>query len=190
MVTERSIDLHDAGRGLDGVEVVKRGSLQGDWSQQYRRMLRSYDRLHGFAEGRTPTEDSDEAVDALFHFPGRLPPQRLDQKLRRAPARSVERLFDREMGVEAMQMCADLCNGTKHFILTRPRAGATFNSHSIAVRPAPASSGLSPQPALHTWTVRFDHDGTSNATDAMDLARRCVAAWNAWLTERDLRPDT
>lgn len=188
MAAEQISAVRDSAQGSDGIEVVKRGPLQTDWSQQYWRMQRSYTRLRGYAEGLTACTDSDEAIDALFHFfQDAYHLKDWIKNFQPEVGGAVERLFDKAVGVEPMSMCADLCNGTKHFTLSRPRSGAIFDSHSIAVRPAPASSGLPPQPALHTWTVQFDGDGAPETVDALTLARDCVAAWDAWLASHDHR---
>lgn len=184
---ERQIFLTDSGQGTDLVgDLTARGRILGDWRRQYERMRRSYQRLLGYAEGRTPSEDAAEAEDALLHF--FQDAYHLKDWIRQnepGHSKSVESQFKKPAGPLPMLLCADLCNGSKHFVLTRSaRLGGEFVSHSVTVRPPTAGSSLPPEPALHRWTVRWS-DGEC---DALELAAECVAAWNKWLGERSLDP--
>jgi hypothetical protein len=126
------------------------GILSG-WREQYDRMRRSLDRLTAYAEGRS-FADSNEARDALFHF--FQDAYHLKDWLKNdvtAQKHAVEDLFGskRPPGLLVMQLCADLCNGTKHLVLKSPRiAGTGFARQHVTVRPAAAGSGLPPDPPM------------------------------------------
>ena len=91
--------------------------IQQGWHEQYDRMRRSYRAL---AEHATTGHDSDIARDALFHF--FQDAYHLKDWIKNDPRLSS----DSEAAVRAseeLQLCADRCNATKHFVLTTTRTG-------------------------------------------------------------------
>jgi hypothetical protein len=158
------------------------GSILSGWREQYDRMRRSYFLLTTVAAGRD-WASPDEARDALVHF--FQDAYHLKDWIKNDPSltkRDVEGLVN---GSQSLRLCADLCNGTKHLSLTGTRTGdqATgFTGQSVAVRPAPASSGLPPDPALHSWVV----SSGGVLYDAVALAGDVVNEWKDWLTAEGL----
>ena len=149
------------------------------WREQYERMRRSHERLRGIAEGRERAS-SDAARDALFHF--FQDAYYLKDWIKNDSTiemRDVEKWID---NTEPLQLCADLCNGTKHFKLTRTRTNDTstaVETQSATVRPSTIGSGRSAEPPLHGWTVQSD----SRSRDAIDLSDDVVSAWQSWLRD-------
>jgi hypothetical protein len=172
-----------------GPSVIMQGmfGILSGWREQYHRMRRSLERLTAYAEGRS-FADSNEARDALFHF--FQDAYHLKDWIKNdVPAQkdAVEDLFGskRPPGLLVMQVCADLCNGTKHLALDRPRiAGTSFVRQHVTVRPAAAGSGLPPDPPMHAWAV---HSG-GKEYDVLPLARDVVAEWDRWLAAQGLGP--
>ncbi len=153
-------------------------------------MLRSYGRLSKIARGEAAAS-SDEARDAVFHF--FQDAYHLKDWIKNDPQAAQtkpERLFKRNDAnrSEVLCLCADLCNGTKHRGLDPARTPKTgdpataFTGQSVAVRPAPASSGLPPDPALHWWVV----SSGGSRDDALTVAAEVVAAWKQWLRRQRL----
>jgi hypothetical protein len=157
-------------------------TILSGWREQYDRMGRSLDRLTRAATG-IDHASSDDARDLLFHF--FQDAYHLKDWIKNdltTLGRDVEDFIN---GSTPLSLCADLCNGTKHFRLTTTRTGdvATgFESQSVTVRPAPVGSGRIAAPALHSWTVMSggrDHD-------ALALAGEVAAEWRAWLMKQGL----
>lgn len=105
------------------------------------------------------------------------------------------------MNTQALRLCADIANGTKHFGLDpkhRSRTGDTataVTSQDVTVRPATvpvkASVGSAPaqapppepaRPARHAWRI------TSHGQqyDAVTLAGDVVREWQQWLHQQGL----
>ena len=102
--------------------------IMTSWRQQYDRMLRSFERLTAMAEGRQ-WADSNDATDALFHFfqdAYHLKDWIAGDRALAQPRLDAEPLFSNgksrrknkpttPAGPLVMQICADVCNGVKHF---------------------------------------------------------------------------
>lgn len=158
-------------------------SILSGWREQYDRMQRGLTLLRSVAEGEVYAS-SDEARDALFHF--YQDAYHLKDWVKNddsvKTADDVERFIN---GTPDLQLCADLCNGTKHLSLNRSHTGdlsTTFGTQGATVRPAPVGSGRPAAPHLHAWSV------TSGGTehDALELASRIVETWTAWLAQQNL----
>ena len=129
------------------------------------------------------TASSDEARDALFHYFQDAYP--LNDWIKNDPAVSTGDVEQFINEVAPLQICADLCNGTKHLALNRPRTGDSstgFTSQNVAVRPSAIGSGLPADPALHGWTV----ESKSKSHQAVDLTDRVVTEWQDWLGSQGL----
>ena len=141
---------------------------------------------------------SDEARDVLFHL--FQDAYHLKDWIKNDPAvqtSSPEKIVNDET---ALRLCADLCNGTKHFGLNAtkhpPRTGdpaTAFTSQSVTVRPATVHAKVidgksiidpseSPRPALHYWSVASG----GQEYDALPLAADVVSVWEKWLRKEGL----
>lgn len=77
---------------------------------------------------------------------------------------------------EALMMCRDLCNATKHLRLNRPDARAIHKHVSTVIAP---------------WQGRYEHDlilddGDGGELSGKELARKCIAEWERILKEHGL----
>jgi hypothetical protein len=157
-------------------------SILSGWREQYDRLLRSYFLLTTVAAGRE-WASTDEARDVLVHFfQDAYHLKDWIKNDRQVTTTDVEQVVN---GSPSLRLCADLCNGTKHLSLTRTRTGdrtTGFIGQSVAVRPAPASSGLPPDPPLHSWVV----SSGGVLYDAVALAGDVVNEWEDWLTAEGL----
>lgn len=157
-------------------------TILSGWMEQYERMMRSHGRLRSIANGEL-TASSDEARDALFHF--FQDAYHLKDWIKNDPGVSTNDVEQFINEVEPMQICADLCNGTKHLTLDRPRTGDSstgFTSQNVAVRPSAIGSGMPADPALHGWTI----ESKSKSYQAVDLADGVVTEWRGWLGSQGL----
>jgi len=82
-----------------------------------------------------------------------------------------------------LQLCADLCNAQKHLNLTSHRSGQhpQFGGSHIQLNVAEANGSTTVQIAV-SYSVDTKSAGTINA---LDLARRCVSAWEAFIVAND-----
>ena len=153
-------------------------TILSGWQEQHERMMRSHRRLTGIAGGQI-VASSDEARDALLHF--FQDAYHLKDWIRNDPSVSTSDVEDVINSTEPLQLCADLCNGTKHFRLNRARTGdnsTAFTAQSVTVRPATIGSGRSADPALHGWTV----ESRGQSHEAIDLADSVLSEWRTWLS--------
>lgn len=155
-------------------------SISTGWREQYDRMHRSYERLAAVTRGEHPdARSSDTARDALYHFFQDAYHLKDWIKATTAPVIGKE-IEDRIKDSKPPCLCADLCNGTKHFRLDperKPKTGdhsTAFTGQDVAVRPATAGTGQPPRPALHAW--RFTSRGETG--DALTLAGEVVGEWD------------
>jgi hypothetical protein len=156
------------------------------WSEQYRRMLRSHARLIEIAQGRMMAS-SEQARDALFHFFQDAYHLKDWIKNDSEVTTSVVEKWINE--TDALRLCADLCNGSKHLRLTRSRTGdlgTSFAVQDVTVQPGPVGHPSKPQ--RHGWRV----DSGDHSWDAVELADNVLRDWRSWLrSERllDSEPD-
>lgn len=83
-------------------------------------MLRSRRRLKGIAGGQL-TASFDEARDALLRF--FQDAHHLKDWIRNNPSVSTSDVEEFIKAAGPLQICADLCNGTKHLVLQGSRTG-------------------------------------------------------------------
>ncbi len=176
------------------------------WPEQYERMLRSHGRLTNYARGNWAAS-SDEARDALIHFfqdayhlKDWLRNDLGQQAISNQPARNpvAQHIKDAVEGYVsstfALQLCADIANGSKHLGLrpgkpgkpkSGPRTGdvtTAVTGQGVVVRPASVGSGMAPDPAIHSWRI----ESGGNPYDALDKADEVVVAWQVWLRKNGL----
>ncbi|MGW6502985.1 hypothetical protein [Nonomuraea angiospora] len=180
--------------------------LSEGWRDQYERMLRSRARL---AEAADPSSiGSDEARDRLYHFfqdAFHLRDWLYNSddpavRVKAAVLKNQQNTYIKTTPVLAL--CADLCNGTKHFTLTRAETGdltTTISSQSVSITLPPFESRSEfPGPAERATERREEEERRATAThrwgitsdgqqyDAMQLADNVIAAWNSWLNSHSL----
>jgi len=175
--------------------------LSEGWRDQYDRMLRSRDKL---IEAAGPSSiGSDEARDRLYHFFQDAFHLRdwLHNSSDPAVAAKATGLKGPGNHISAtpeLALCADLCNGIKHFTLTwavTGDIGTTIASQSVSVTlqpievkayvggaPTQPKAPTPPATAEHTWEITSD----GQTWDAVDLADDIIDAWDDWLRAHGL----
>ncbi|ROZ56201.1 hypothetical protein EEB12_21030 [Rhodococcus sp. WS1] len=172
--------------------------LNETWSDQYRRMQRSRERLLSDLNG----SDSAVARDSLYRFYQDV--FHLLDWICADPSTAHLKSEVRQMSDDspALRVCADVANGTKHLHLDRtsrvtgkrqghaevvsqnatahvPRINAVGSAFPGSVVPnAKAEVGS----VHHSWFVRVN--GTDR--DAVELAEQAVADWDTWLDSKGL----
>jgi len=78
---------------------------------------------------------------------------------------------------EALSICADLCNGNKHFVFDRElRSGVTPTFHSVHTRVDTTTS-------VPVKTTRYTFRTKRGDTDAYALAEECLESWRRFIRE-------
>lgn len=82
-----------------------------------------------------------------------------------------------------LQICSDLCLGTKHAIVKNKKRiteGARISKESVSVAHG--------KPTRYIWEVSYVDrtSGTTETIDVRELAGRCFFLWQEFLLERDL----
>ena len=165
-------------------------SILTGWREQYDRMKRSHTRLLSVTDGSTAIA-SDDARDTLIHFyqdAYHLKDWIIEDSTLGLPRQAVEAAIDAS---RPLTICADVCNGVKHFRLRRPRragAKAQIVSQSVTIGLPTARWPEPDEPEAgsiaHVWEIEYD----GRTHDAAELATDIVAAWDSWLAKGKLLP--
>jgi hypothetical protein len=163
-------------------------NISTGWQEQYYRMQRSYQRLLQASQGTDPTAQSSEDVrDTLYHFFQDTYHLKdwigNDSSVATGHRLDVQYVNNRSI----LQLCADLCNGTKHLSLSSTRAGdllTGFSSQSVTVYAPTAGSNRPPGHVEHSWEV------TSNNvnSDAVRLAGDVITEWDNVIQTEGIQP--
>ena len=84
-----------------------------------------------------------------------------------APLGDVETFINNS---PALRLCADICNASKHFELTRPRS----NENPVVGIPNLVVG-------KKIVVLRYEIATSSGSIDSFDLAERCMTAWSQYL---------
>jgi hypothetical protein len=147
-----------------------------EYSEQYERMQRSYDRFRQIKPGLTDkiSSDYEDDIYAFFMHCNHLKDWiKNDRSVKaRMPniGADVERFINES---EALSLCADLCNSLKHLELKRSGGGErpTFGRKQYRYRLNLGSIRLE-------WLVERNN---KPPIDAFELATECIAEWDQFL---------
>jgi hypothetical protein len=78
-----------------------------------------------------------------------------------------------------LKICGDVCNGTKHLLLTRPKSGVGATSQHINIT-------IVPNEGRHEMDCVVD-DGHGNSISGLQLARDSIAEWERILAANGLK---
>ena len=86
-------------------------------------------------------------------------------------------------GSQYLQICADLCNAQKHLSLTRSRSSQSPQFDGGTMRLNIMEGG---GPTVVQIALSYNVSTTSlGRVDALDLARKCMAAWESFVSAND-----
>lgn len=164
-------------------------NISTGWQEQYYRMKRSYQRLLQASQGTDPTAQSSEDVrDTLYHFfqdAYHLKDWIGNDSAVATTGRRLDVQYINNSTI--LQLCADLCNGTKHLSLSRTRTGdlsTGFSSQNVNVYLSTAGSNQSPGHVEHSWEVTCNNVNY----DAVQLAGDVITEWDNVLRTEGLQP--
>ncbi|WP_156128899.1 hypothetical protein [Plesiomonas shigelloides] len=87
-----------------------------------------------------------------------------------------------------LMLCADVCNGTKHFIQTAGRARTgqqpVVYASSISVTVYPQEANISPSGSQYMCS--FGIETSSGIIDVLTLAEKCISLWSEFLDCNDI----
>ena len=149
-------------------------ATQPKYPEQWERIRRWYLRFEETSQGKLHDKQSDFYQDDVYAF--FMNCYHLKDWIKNDPtafalSAKVETFIS---NVPEMALCADICNGLKHLVLTKPRSpeNPRFGKRLFKV-------GVGTQPT--TIDVEYTIDTESGPIDAFNLATKCMEAWQAFL---------
>ena len=149
-------------------------NTEGTYKEQFLRLLRWYERLEGITKGRNHDRHSETYTDdvhAFFLNCYHLKDWLINDQSFAACKGEVEAFIN---GHLELQICADICNATKHLRLDRERS---HQCPALGARDVNLTLGNgTPQ-----ISIRFIVETKSCPRDAFELAGKCLALWREFL---------
>jgi hypothetical protein len=157
------------------------------WREQYDRMRRWYWRLWMGVEHIVGGSD-EAAIDAFYpfaqtcyHLVDWLENDR-SQRIRRSQAEA------HVSASPALAFCADICNGSKHAVLTQKRVRVKSKKTITGSYSYEDESGQMREQQVEAIEVFIEWNGEETAVDAFAL--KCVDEWGRLLQAQGLLPTT
>jgi hypothetical protein len=147
------------------------------WRCQYNRTHRWFKRVAQIGCRQAQAADMEHEHDVLYAFFQNC--YHLRDWLRNSGAvsqKDLDEFFNEHVD---LRVCQDLCNGTKHLDLNRPKVDANFSIGREYVYPLDASD----RPHL---TERWFVIAGGEKYDLFDLARRCMSYWDGFVGRHGL----
>jgi hypothetical protein len=145
--------------------------------EQYRRMMRCYEKFATIDRGRVydaSSENYDDEVFAFFlncyHLKDWI---KNDEKAGIAAQNDVESLINSSY---PLRLCADICNSHKHLKLSFPRS----DEYPRLAKTHYSVHGGTPT----TVTVKYEIETSNGPVDAFTLATQCVDEWQSFITSK------
>ena len=141
--------------------------MRGTYLEQLERTRRALSRLREVYRGRIHDNTSEQYRDDVLCFFQNC--YHLKDWLKWDPSglfkAGVEQYVNQN---RELQLCADLCNGSKHLVLTTPRSSE---------HPRLGGQSAEIDVGAQEIRIRFAVDTDTGPLDALDLATRCVDLW-------------
>ena len=149
------------------------------WLTQYRRTARWYAKLKQFQQTAVETELSAEAEDCIYAFFQNC--FHLKEWVAKSGAATQRELDLFTSNHQELQICRDICNGTKHMSIKQPSVDANFSTY----REYDYLYGEG-KPGATTFRILIG----GKKHDIFDLADRCMKLWNNFLGDKNLLPES
>lgn len=151
--------------------------LGTSWQDQRNRVGRWHKRLSAIGRGIPPDMSQAEALDDVYAF--FMNCYHLRDWIINSGFRSKA---DVDAFIEAtpdLALCADICNGLKHFRVKRARSSSnlTWSTASVVTYWFPPGTAAVEPTAGQQWVFTTD----LTKVDMFELADRCIAAWDRFL---------
>ncbi|MCR6631387.1 MAG: hypothetical protein NVV74_15820 [Magnetospirillum sp.] len=148
------------------------------YKEQFERVKRHLSRFDKIDSGQSHDKASDYHKDDVYSFFQNC--YHLKDWIKNDPSCSgvdVEAFIN---STPDLQICADICNGTKHLTLSRPRSteSPTFTGQHIRLN---IQDGFGVTEKIDI-SIKYTISTNSGDIDAFDLAKRCVAHWGGFIS--------
>jgi hypothetical protein len=151
-------------------------TAQPKYLEQLDRVRRWHQQYQGIAQGWSHDRLSDFYQDIVYSF--FMNCYHLKDWIKNDPTSGPlsARVEGFISNTPEMAICADICNGLKHLVLTDQRSGQNprFGKRRFTV-------GVGTQPT--TIAVEYTIDTSSGPIDAFALATRCLQAWETFIMQ-------
>lgn len=149
------------------------------WQQQYNRVKRWYERLKLVNESKKHDLPTDYYLDEVYAF--FINCYHLKDWIKNDENSKVssEEIEDFVKNSEPLKICGDICNGSKHLSINRPRnnSNTRIGSRHFAL----TLGGSSP-----TIYIKYDIVSGNKTYDAFTLAIECLNEWKQFLLSKKL----
>ena len=161
------------------------------WEQQLDRTERNFNRAKQVCAGSVKSNgigsipDPDECLDQIFNFYlncYHLKDWLINDKNFPADKKQVEKYINQNW---ELKLCADLCNGQKHFVLKRPRSG---DEPKVAERKLRSRLETSPTCSI-SQHIGYTINTKFGSMDALDLAAKCLNLWKTFVNNKKSSPN-
>lgn len=141
--------------------------------EQYERMKRWYDKFSVLSQGRLHDRASDNYLDDVhaffqnaYHLKDWI---KRDATLASSIRSGVEAHIN---GSRSLRLCADICNSSKHLVLTQPPRSGENPTFGRKVFDLQLGGGPT------TIALKWEINTSTGTIDAFDLATDCVRDWD------------
>lgn len=142
--------------------------------EQYRRMMRSYERFTSIDRGRAYDPSSEDYNDEVFAF--FLNCYHLKDWIKNDEGAGVTAQTDVEGFINSsypLKLCADICNSYKHLRLKAPRS----HEYPRLTKTRYSVHGGTPP----TIIVKYEIETSRGPMDAFTLATQCISEWQSFI---------
>ncbi|MDA0108973.1 hypothetical protein OH456_12460 [Vibrio sp. La 4.2.2] len=150
--------------------------------EQYKRMLRYYERFEGINEGRSHSKASEFYDDDVYAFFQNC--YHLKDWIKSDPDCNswscVEQFINEN---REMRICADLCNVLKHCSLIRSRSGDSPNFSGSHIDLEISESASEPTSVKIAIKYKVSSSG-GELEDAFEIATQCLTLWDAYIEKQ------
>ena len=155
----------------------------GEWREQFERVKRWYERFKIIDSGRPHTHPSDyyqDEVYAFFQNCHHLRDWILNDDNINIGAQTLKNFVT---GHQELQICGDLCNGTKHLKLKKPWSTIKpeFGARHFDLK-------LEVPNNKATISVKYSIDTDTGEMDAFELATKCLQSWE-WFIKSNINDE-
>jgi hypothetical protein len=156
------------------------------WTEQWKRVQRWFSHLSDTNRGRTHDRESDYYQDEAYAFFQNCYHLKDWLKHDRATSALVSDVETVISNSQNLSLCADLCNGSKHLTLTRPRthADTQIGKRHFELGLSTTLGSDTDEPA--TIAVKYEIRSGGSVYDAFTVAEACVREWEAYLSGKGL----
>ena len=154
------------------------------WLDQWHRVRRWFDRFTETNSGRSHTKDSDNYQDEVYAFFQNcyhLKDWLINDPVTSALVSDVETMISHSSD---LRLCADLCNGSKHLLLTRSRASpdTKIGNRRFSMNLSGGTGDEEPP----TVSVQYVVESAGSTFDAYAIAQACMSDWETYLRGKGL----